>query len=80
MRPFGTADVASFEMLKARYETMKAQLVAAEEAQDAQRAAAIAAELREMADKASAELLRIADQLAAFTEERSRSWWRQLAG
>ena len=80
MRPFETADVASFEMLKARYETMKAQLVAAEEAQDVQRAAAIAAELREVADKASAELLRIADQLAAFTEERSRSWWRQLAG
>jgi hypothetical protein len=80
MRPFGTADVASIEILKARYETVKAQLVAAEGAQDAQRAAAIAAELQEMADKASAELLRIADRLAALTEERSRSWWRRLAG
>ena len=52
MRPFETADVASIEMLKARYETLKAQLAAAEGAQDAQRAAAIAAELQEMADKA----------------------------
>jgi len=76
MRPFETADVASIEMLKARYETLKAQLAAAEGAQDAQRAAAIAAELQEMVDKASAELLRIADRLAALTEERSRSWWR----
>jgi len=80
MRPFETADVASIEMLKARYETLKAQLAAAEGAQDAQRAAEIAAELREMADKASAELLRIADRLAALTEERSRSWWRRPAG
>ena len=80
MRPFETADVASIEMLKARYEIMKGQLATAEEAQDAQRAAAIAAELRELADKASAELLRIADRLAALTEERSHSWWRRLAG
>jgi hypothetical protein len=80
MRPFETADVASIEMLKARYETLKVQLAAAEGAQDAQRAAEIAAELREMADKASAELLRIADRLAALTEERSCSWWRRLAG
>ena len=80
MWPFETADVASIEMLKARYETLKAQLAAAEGAQDAQRAAAIAAELQEMVDKASAELLRIADRLAALTEERSRSWWRRLAG
>jgi hypothetical protein len=72
--PFETADV------KARYETMKAQLAAAEGVQDAQRAAEIAAQLREIADKASAELLRIADRLAALTEERSRSWWRRLAG
>jgi hypothetical protein len=47
MRPFETADVASIEMLKARHETLKAQLAAAEGAQDAQRAASIAAELQE---------------------------------
>jgi hypothetical protein len=80
MRPFETADVASIEMLKARYETLKGQLAAAEGAQDVQRAVEMAAEMREMADKASAELLRIADRLAALTEERSRSWWRPLAG
>ena len=80
MRPFGTAEVASIEMLKARYETLKAQLTAAQGAEDAQRASEMAAELREMADKASAELLRIADRLAALTEERSRSLWRRLAG
>jgi hypothetical protein len=78
MRLFETADVAPIDMLKARYETMKAQL--ADEAKDAQRAAAIAAELREMADKASAELLRIADRFTAIAGERSRSWWQRLAG
>ena len=51
MRPFETADVASIEMLKARYEIMKGQLATAEEAQDAQRAAAIATELRDLPTK-----------------------------
>jgi hypothetical protein len=51
MRPFETADVASVEILKARYETNKAQLATAEEAQDAQRAAAIATELRDLPTK-----------------------------
>ena len=48
MRPFETADVAFIETLKARCETLKAQLAAAERAQDAQHAAKIAAELQEM--------------------------------
>ena len=80
MRPFETADVAFIETLKARYETLKVRFAAAERAQDAQHAAKIAAELQEMTDKASAELLRIADRLAAFTEARSRPWWRRLVG
>ena len=80
MRPFETADVAFIETIKARHEILKVQLAAAERAQDAQHAAKIAAELQEMTDKASAELLRIADQLAAFTEARSRPWWRRLVG
>ncbi len=80
MRPFETADVAFIETIKARHEILKVQLAAAERAQDAQHAAKIAAELQEMTDKASAELLRIADRLAAFTEARSRPWWRRLVG
>ena len=80
MRPFETAEVAFIETLKARHEALKAQLAAAERAQDAQHVAKIAAELREMADNASAELLRIADRLVAFTEARSRPWWRRLVG
>jgi hypothetical protein len=80
MRPFGTADVAFLETLKARQETLKAEFTAAERAQDAQHAAKIAAELQEMADKASAELLRFADRLATLTEARSRPWWRRLVG
>ena len=80
MRPFETADVAFIETIKARHEILKVQLAAAERAQDAQHAAKIAAELQEMTDKASAELLRIAARLAAFTEARSRPWWRRLVG
>jgi len=80
MRPFETADVAFIETIKARHEILKVQLAAAERAQDAQHAAKIASELQEMTDKASAELLRIADRLAAFTEARSRPWWRRLVG
>ncbi len=80
MRPFETADVAFIETIKGRHEILKVQLAAAERAQDAQHAAKIAAELQEMTDKASAELLRIADRLAAFTEARSRPWWRRLVG
>ncbi len=57
MRPLEPADVALIETLKARHETLKAQLAAAER-QDAQNAAEIAAELREIAGKASAELFR----------------------
>ena len=78
MRPFETADVALIETLKARHETLKAQLAAAER-QDAQNAAEIAAELREIAGKASAELFRVVDRLAALAEERSRPWWRRLS-
>jgi hypothetical protein len=79
MRPFETADVAFLETLKARQETLKAELTAAERAQDAQHAAKIAVELQEMADKASTELLRFADRLATLTAERSRlPWWRRL--
>jgi len=80
MRPFETADVAFIETIKARHEILKVQLAAAERGQDAQHAAKIASELQEMTDKASAELLRIADRLAAFTEARSRPWWRRLVG
>jgi hypothetical protein len=80
MGPFEAADVAFIETLKARHETLKVQLAAAERAQDAQHAAKIAAELQAMADKAAAELCRIADRLAAGTEARSRSWWRRLVG
>jgi hypothetical protein len=80
MRPFETADVAFIETIKARHEILKVQLAAAERAQDAQHDAKITAELQEMTDKASAELLRIADRLAAFTEARSRPWWRRLVG
>jgi hypothetical protein len=63
MRPFETADVASIEMLKARYETLKAQLAAAEGAQDAQRAAESTAELREMADQRQPFLKRLKQRL-----------------
>lgn len=81
MRPFETADVAFLETLKARQETLKTELTAAERAQDAQHTAKIAVELQEMADKASTELLRFADRLATFTAERSRCpWWRRLVG
>ena len=45
MKPFEMADVAFIETLKARHETLKVQLAAAERAQDAQHAAKIAAEL-----------------------------------
>lgn len=80
MRPFETTDIAFIETIKARHEAPKAKLAAAKRAQDAQHAAEIDAELREMVDRASAELFRFADRLAALTEERSRSWWRRLAG
>jgi hypothetical protein len=80
MKPFETADVTFLETLKARHETLKVRLAAAERAADAQHAAKIAAELHEMADKASAEFSRMADWLAAFTEARSRPWWRRLVG
>ena len=80
MRPFETADVAFLETLKARQETLKAEFTAAERAQDAQHAAKITAELQEIADKAAADFSRIADRLAAFTEARSRPWWRRLVG
>jgi hypothetical protein len=43
------------ETLRARHETLKVQLNAAERAQDAQHAGKIAAELQEMTNKASAE-------------------------
>jgi hypothetical protein len=56
MKPFEPADIVFIEMLKARHESLKAQLAAAKRApQDAQHAAGIAAELREMVDKATAE-------------------------
>ncbi len=80
MRPFETADVTFLETLKARHETLRAELAAAERAQDAQHAAKIAAELQEMADKASAELLRFADRLAAVTAARPWPWSRRLVG
>ena len=80
MGPFEAADVAFIETLKARHETLKVQLAAAERAQDAQHAGEIAAEMREMADKASAEFFRMADRLVAFTEARSRPRWRRLVG
>ena len=81
MRPFETADVVFIETLKAKHATVKAQLAAAERAQDAQHAAEIAAE-REKTDKAFEELFRAADRVAALTAERERSrpWWRRLAG
>jgi hypothetical protein len=78
--PFEAADVAFIETLKAGHETVKVQLAGVERAQDAQHAAKITAELQEIADKASAEFSRIADRLAAFTEARSRPWWRRLVG
>jgi hypothetical protein len=77
MRP---ADVVLIETLKAKHAGMKAQFAAAERAEDAQHAAEIATELQKMIDKATKELFRIADRLAARTEERSRPWWRRLAG
>ena len=80
MKPFETADVAFFETLKARHETLKAEFAAAERAQDAEHAMKIAAELQEVTDKASAELLRFADRLATLTEARSRPWWRRHVG
>jgi hypothetical protein len=80
MGSFETADVAFIETLKARQDTLKAELCAAERGRDAQHAANIATELQEIADKASAELLRFADRLAAFTDARQRHWWRRLAG
>jgi hypothetical protein len=79
MKPFESADIVFIEMLKARHESLKAQLAAAERVpQDARHAAEIAAELREMIDKATAEFFRIADRLAALTEEASRALcaWR----
>ena len=79
MGSFETADVAFVETLKARQDTLKAELCA-ERGRDAQHAANIAAELQEIADKASAELLRFADRLAAFTDARQRPWWRRLVG
>jgi len=78
MRPFETADVVLIETLKAKHATVKARLAAAE-AQDAQHAAEIAAD-REKTDKTSAELFRAADRVAALAAERSRPWWRRLAG
>ena len=80
MGPFEAADVVFVETLKARHKALKVQLAAAERAQDAQHAAKIAAEVEEIADKASAEFSRMADRLAAFTEARSRPWWRRLVG
>jgi hypothetical protein len=80
MGPFEAADVAFIETLKARHEALKVQLAAAERTQDAQHAAKITAEVQEIADKASAEFSRMADRLAAFSEGRSRPWWRRLVG
>jgi F0F1-type ATP synthase membrane subunit b/b' len=69
MKPFEPADIVFIEMLKARHESLKAQLAAAKRApQDAQHAAEIAAELREMVDKATAEFFRITDRLAAHLD------------
>jgi len=48
MRPFETADVAFLETLKARQETLKTELTAAERAQDAQHTAKIAVDVRRM--------------------------------
>jgi hypothetical protein len=80
MGPFEADDVAFIETLKARHEALKVQIAAAESAQDAQHAAELAAEVQEMADKASVEFSRMAGRLAAFTEARSRPWWRRLVG
>lgn len=78
MRPFETADVALIETLKARHETLKAELAAAER-QDAQNAAEIAAELREIAGKASAESPRGARGRALtpmVAAAQRKPWWK----
>jgi hypothetical protein len=80
MGPFEATNIVFIETLKARHETLKVKLAVAERARDAELAAKIAVELHEIADKASAEFSRLADRLAAFTEARSRSWWRRLVG